>query len=51
MTYLIILIEQYKKELAERVAKYGITSDEAVECSQKLDEYLNLLAHVAEKKE
>ncbi|MDR6121194.1 hypothetical protein QFZ87_000791 [Bacillus sp. SLBN-46] len=51
MTYLIILIEQCKKELAERVETYGITSAEAVECSQQLDEYLNLLNQVTQKKE
>ncbi|WP_081799413.1 aspartyl-phosphate phosphatase Spo0E family protein [Neobacillus jeddahensis] len=43
MTYLLLMIEQHRQALAELVAKHGISSPEAVACSEQLDHYLNLL--------
>lgn len=50
MNYLLIMIEQYKQELTVLVRKYGISSLEAVACSQELDELLNLLLIINQKK-
>lgn len=50
MNYLLIRIDQYKQKLAELVDKYGISSAEAVACSQELDELLNLLFILEQKR-
>ncbi|WHY86090.1 aspartyl-phosphate phosphatase Spo0E family protein [Neobacillus novalis] len=43
MTYLLMLIESYRNELFELAEQYGPTSARTIECSQQLDELLNLL--------
>ncbi|MBI0577969.1 aspartyl-phosphate phosphatase Spo0E family protein [Neobacillus cucumis] len=51
MQHLIITIEKYKKDLADLVETYGMTSPEAIKCSQELDSLIHLLLTTAEKKE
>ncbi|QCJ44789.1 Spo0E family sporulation regulatory protein-aspartic acid phosphatase [Bacillus sp. S3] len=43
MSSLLILIENYRHEMFELAEKYGPTSEQTLECSQQLDQLLNLL--------
>lgn len=43
MNYLFVLIENRRRKMFELANKYGFSSEQAVECSQKLDILLNLL--------
>ncbi|MFJ5717784.1 Spo0E family sporulation regulatory protein-aspartic acid phosphatase [Neobacillus sp. NPDC093127] len=43
MTYLLMMIENYRNELFELAEQYGPTAAETIECSQQLDRLLNLL--------
>jgi hypothetical protein len=43
MDYLLMLIEYHRRKMFELANKYGFSSEQAVECSQKLDKLLNLL--------
>jgi hypothetical protein len=43
MNYLIVLIENRRRKMFELASKYGYSSEQTVECSQKLDILLNKL--------
>jgi hypothetical protein len=43
MNYLQELIENHRRKMSELANKYGFSSEQAVDCSQKLDVLLNLL--------
>jgi hypothetical protein len=43
MTYLLLLIEKQRCLMIESAKKYGYTSAQAIECSQRLDYLLNQL--------
>ncbi|WP_284036452.1 aspartyl-phosphate phosphatase Spo0E family protein [Neobacillus sp. 114] len=49
MNNLLILIEIHRHKMLELANRYGFSSEQAVECSQKLDTLLNLLMHEEEK--
>ncbi|MFF2447153.1 aspartyl-phosphate phosphatase Spo0E family protein [Neobacillus sp. NPDC058068] len=51
MTYLLMMIENYRNELFELADKYGPTSSQAIECCQQLDELLNLLMALEQKEQ
>ncbi|ETI69177.1 aspartyl-phosphate phosphatase Spo0E family protein [Neobacillus vireti] len=51
MNYLLMMIENYRNELCELVERYGPTSAETIECSQQLDELLNLLLALEQKEQ
>lgn len=48
---LILTIEQYKKELAKLVETFGITSPEAIKCSEELDSLIHLVLSTVENRE
>ncbi|WP_284036456.1 aspartyl-phosphate phosphatase Spo0E family protein [Neobacillus sp. 114] len=51
MTYLILMIENKRRELQELTDKYGKASKIPIECSQELDTLLNLLFSIVEKED
>lgn len=50
LDYLIKLIEERRNKMFELANKYGISSEQTIECSQKLDSLLNLLMVEKEKR-
>ena len=43
MPQLLAMIENYRKKMVKLADEYGLNSQETIECSQKLDQLLNLL--------
>jgi hypothetical protein len=48
--YLMAIIEKKRMQMFELAQKYGYSSAKTVECSQQLDELLNLLDKVQKLK-
>jgi hypothetical protein len=51
MTYLLMMIENYRNKMFVLAEQYGPTSAKTIECSQQLDELLNLLMALEQKKQ
>lgn len=51
MTYLLMMIEHYRNEMFALAEQYGPTSAQTIECSQQLDELLNLLMALEQKQQ
>lgn len=49
MNYLNLLIENHRRKMFELANKYGFSSEQVVDCSQKLDILLNQLMHEEQK--
>lgn len=43
MTHLLFMIENYRNKMLKLADEYGLSSQQTIECSQQLDELLNLL--------